>query len=105
MSISTVGRTAVLCIDPFDGGAFARALIQLEASARHQLRPRFRSKDSPGPAQTEPQRCLHETRLARCETVLWNLLPRLGGDQRPLKCRSERSCWAGWGHRRQLSGG
>jgi hypothetical protein len=69
--------------DPLDGGADASILILLEAPARHAMRPRFVSRDNPGPAQRNLQRFLAQAAVARARTVLWNTVPWLADEQAP----------------------
>lgn len=63
--------------DPLDGGVFARVLILLESPARTVSRPRYVSRDNPGPAQRNLKGFMEQAGLARQETVLWNLYPWL----------------------------
>ncbi|MBY4638689.1 hypothetical protein K6L44_01465 [Gluconacetobacter entanii] len=70
--------------DPLDGGVHASMLVLLERPARHPMRPRFVSRDNPGPAQQNLKRFLLEANVPRKMTVLWNLIPWLPPDDHPV---------------------
>ncbi|WP_366054504.1 uracil-DNA glycosylase family protein [Gluconobacter oxydans] len=59
-------------------------LVLLERPARHPMRPRFVSRDNPGPAQQNLKRFLLEANVPRKMTVLWNLIPWLPPDDHPV---------------------
>ena len=75
--------------DPLDGGVLARIMVLLEAPARHAMRPRFVSRDNPGPAQRNLKRFLAQACVAREETVLWNTVPWMPpADDVPVRLRA-----------------
>ncbi len=74
--------------DPLDGGARATILILLEAPARQAMRPRFVSRDNPGPSQRNLKKFLLSAGLNREETVIWNIVPWLPpGDRKAVRPR------------------
>lgn len=56
--------------DSLDGGVRAVVLILLKTPARHSMRPRFVSRDNPGPAQRNLKRFLQFAGLELQDTVI-----------------------------------
>lgn len=83
------GMREIPWFDPRDGGTFARILVLLEAPARQAMRPRFVSRDNPGPAQRNLKLFLAQACVAREETVIWNTVPWLPPvDGPPMQLRA-----------------
>ena len=68
---------AVPAIDPLDGGVAARLLILLETPGPKVLGTGFVSRDNPDGTAANMFRFLDRARIARADTVIWNIVPWL----------------------------
>jgi uracil-DNA glycosylase len=68
---------AVPAVDPLDGGVAARLLILLETPGPKVLGTGFVSRDNPDGTAANMFRFLDRARIARADTVIWNIVPWL----------------------------
>jgi uracil-DNA glycosylase len=68
-------QTNVPNIDPLDGGVEATVLFLLESPGPKAVGSMFVSRDNSDPTACNMRETLESARIARRETVLWNVVP------------------------------
>ncbi|MDQ3812617.1 MAG: N-acetyltransferase, partial [Armatimonadota bacterium] len=68
------------CFDPCDGGINARALFLLEAPGPKAVDTGFISRNNPDPTAKNLCDLLGEAGIARCDTLIWNIVPWYVGE-------------------------
>ena len=73
------------CFDPYDGGIYAKVLFLLEAPGPKAVGSTFISRNNPDPTARNMCELLNEAKIARRDTLLWNIVPWYVGDGKRIR--------------------